>query len=447
MPSLTKDKPSQGLKSGGRKKAPPAMQDMRADYVDAKTAVQMLGIKLPTLYAYVSRGMIRSAPTPGDRPHLYHRQDVENLRMNRRGSKTDRLRRWGVGSTLPTGITSIGPKGPRYRGRLATNLADMRRPFEDCVELLWTGILPPRSTLWPAPQIPKSFSSFPASLLGNVMTCSSRQILAFLTGAYAASLGRNPESKLATPAIAGRQLLQILTPAIGLLGSKRQYAMPTGDVSIAEVIAQSADIAASEQTIAALNACLILSADHEIAPSTYTARVAASGGADIFSCVNSGLGTFEGPLTGLGCDEPERLLRAAPSPAGYVDLLKDQLRRKEAPMGFNHPLYREGDPRGRYLLKMAEEIPKTTSAARNMLACVNAAHDELGLMPSLAIGLAVMSSALKLPEESPGALMTIGRVSGWIAHVFEQRLAGAVIQPRTRYIGPLSEEPNRDPRA
>ncbi len=435
MPSLTKDQPGQGMKTGRKKKAPPAMQDTRTDYVDAKTAVQMLGIKLPTLYAYVSRGMIRSTQAPGDRPHLYHRQDVENLRMNRRG-KADRLTRWGAGSTLPTGITSVGPKGPRYRGRLATDIADMRRPFEDCVELLWTGVLPQRPTLWPAPQIPKGFLSFTETLFGNVMRCSSRQILGLLAGVYAASLGRNPESNLATPMIAGHQLLQILAPIFGLLGKKRQYVLPTRDTSIAVVIAQSADVAPTEQTIAALNACLILSADHEIAPSTYTARVAASGGADIFSCVNSGLGTFEGPLTGLGCDEPEQLLRAAPSPAVYLKLLKDQLHRKESPMGFNHPLYREGDPRGRYLLKMAAEIPKSTSSARNMLACVNAAHEELDLMPSLAVGLAVMSSALKLPKEAPGALMTIGRVSGWIAHVFEQRLVGAVIQPRTRYIGP-----------
>jgi citrate synthase len=301
--------------------------------------------------------------------------------------------------------------------------------------------------LWPAPYIPKDFLNFPATLLSTVKACSSRQILALLTGAYAASLGRDPEAKLATPMIAGRQLLQILAPSLGFLGKRREYVVPSTDTSIATVIAQSAAVVPSQQTIAALNACLILSADHEIAPSTYTARVAASGGADIFSCVNSGLGTFEGPLTGLGCDEPERLLRAAASPKAYVNLLKDQLNRKESPMGFNHPLYREGDPRGRYLLKMAEDIPKRTLAARHMRGCVNAAYEELGLMPSLAIGLAVMSAALKLPEEAPGALMAIGRASGWIAHVFEQRLAGAVIQPRTRYVGPVSNAPNEGSRS
>ena len=418
----------------------PPLESGDTELVDAKTAALMLGVKTQTLYAYVSRGLIRTVPQRGRKRSMYRRQDVEALRMNGRGNRfsgegSDRLVRWGTGAMLSTAITSIDAAGPRYRGKLATDLARMRRSFEDCVELLWTGVLPAQSLVWQPGSIPDAFLQVTATLTKTTRVSSSRQRLALLTGAYASCIGRSPEAALGAPVLAGRQLLQILAPCFGLLQTPPRYAASGKAESIAAIIAESAGTSPSEETIDALNACLILSADHEIPPATFAARVAASGGADIFSCVSAALGAFEGPTTGLGCDEPERLLRLARSPKEYIRTLKEYVRRKQAPLGYNHPLYPSGDPRALQLLELASSISAKTPASRLVLSCIGAATEEMGLVPSLAIGLVAVSSSLDLPEEAPGALMAIGRVSGWIAHVFEQRLAGAFIQPRTRYIG------------
>jgi citrate synthase len=259
-----------------------------------------------------------------------------------------------------------------------------------------------------------------------------------IADAYSACVGHNPESVLGAPGLAGRYLIQLLAPAIGLLRASPCYTPSRKTESVAEIIAESAGIARSEEAIDALNSCLILSADHELAPSTFAVRIASSTGADIFSCISTGLGTFGGPLTGLGCDELERMLRAASSPKKYANLLKEQTRRKEPLLGYNHPLYPSGDPRALLLLDIARSVGGKDNPARLILDCVDAATEEVGAAPGLAIGLIAIAIAFGLPEKSPGALMAIGRSAGWIAHVFEQRLAGSLIRPKTRYIGPTS---------
>jgi citrate synthase len=417
-------------------------EERREDMLDAKTAALMLGVKTQTLYAYVSRGLIRTAPRRGTQASLYHREDVEAVRLNGRsgnfsGDPSERFIRWGGGGVLQTAITSIDAAGPRYRGKLAVDLANMDRPFEDCVELLWSGILPSQSVVWQPAYVPESFLDFIPSIIKLAKKTNSRQMLALTVGAYAASVGRNPETALGAPVLAGRQLIQILAPTLGLLRTRPRYTPSSKPESIAAIIAESVGAPRTDQILRALNACLILSADHELAPSTFTSRIAASAGADIFSCVNSAFGTFEGALTGFGCDESEKTLRSAASPKEYVTVLEEYIRRKEHIPGYNHPLYPAGDPRALHLIELARDINSDTPIARHVLNCIDTATKELEVVPSLAAGLVAIAAALDMPKEMPGAMMAIGRVSGWIAHSFEQRLAGFLIRPRTRYIGPL----------
>ncbi len=411
------------------------------DLVDAKGAAEFLGIKRQTLYAYVSRGLIRSSSTTATGAKMYTRQDLEQLRMTgRRGSKTPILGLTRNGTALPTSITSIDERGPSYRGKPAIDLAKMGRPFEDCVELLWTGVLPTRSIEWAAPHIPDNFSALATLLNHGSDQPSTRQVLAVVTSAYAARMGRSPEASLGGALLAARQLLQILAASVGLLcGQSPDQCFNMARHSIATWIARGTSIPLSQEHIEAINASLILSADHELAPSTYAARVAASGGADIFACVTSGFGTFEGPLNGLGCDEPETLIRSAASARDYVELLKARMKRKEEPIGYNHPSYPSGDPRALYLIDLARSIAAKDSAFQMIAECMSAAEDEFGLKPSLALALVAMAGALRMPAEMSGALMAIGRTSGWIAHVFEQRTVGEIVRPRTRYIGPPVE--------
>src|SRR5512145_159228 len=107
--------------------------------LSAREAARLLGVKLPTLYAYVSRGLLRSLPGRSGRARRYLRSDVEALRE--RGPSVRAAAgalRWGE-PILESSITEMTPEGPAYRGRLAADLARGGVAFEAAAELLWTG--------------------------------------------------------------------------------------------------------------------------------------------------------------------------------------------------------------------------------------------------------------------------------------------------------------------
>src|SRR5262245_6551812 len=120
-----------------------------ADTPSAREAAERLSIKLPTLYAYVSRGLLRSLPAQGGRGRRYARADVEALRARAAGSAASALR-FGD-PVLETRITRMSETGPDYRGHSALELAASGTPVESVAELLWSGALPAARPAWPRP--------------------------------------------------------------------------------------------------------------------------------------------------------------------------------------------------------------------------------------------------------------------------------------------------------
>src|SRR5258705_2690771 len=126
--------------------------------VHAGTAARSLGIQLRSLYAYVSRGQIRSMPGERGRPRLYAHADLERLRARRdaragHGAVAAGALRWGE-PVLDSAITAITPRGPAYRGHIALDLAADGVRFENVAELLWSGYLPQQPVLWPRSALP-----------------------------------------------------------------------------------------------------------------------------------------------------------------------------------------------------------------------------------------------------------------------------------------------------
>ncbi|CAB3837904.1 citrate/2-methylcitrate synthase [Achromobacter deleyi] len=409
--------------------------------VDAATAVAMLGVKLQSLYAYVSRGWVRAVPAASGKGNLYFVEDLEALgaRGRSRGDSVsaERVIRWGGGAIMQTAITSIGPDGPRYRGNLAADLAASQRPFEDCAELLWNGILPDASVLWQPVAPGPEFQALSAGIAGIAGRNPSRRLLAVVVEAYAASLGKHPELTLGAPALAGRQLVQVMAAALGLLGEQPEYVLSQRPQAIAALVADRLRVRTDADALWAINAALILSADNELAPATFAARIAASAGSDIFSCVTTALGAFEGMLTGVGCDEAEAMLRqTANDPDRYLALLAARIDRKSPLAGYNHPLYPAGDPRARLLMDIARQVVAPGGQGAVALHCIDQAQARLLLKPNLPLGLLAVCLALEAPAGAAGAVMALGRTAGWIAHALEQRLAGFLVRPRARYVGP-----------
>lgn len=155
----------------------------------------------------------------------------------------------------------------------------------------------------------------------------------------------------------------------------------------------------TEQATRAINAALIVAADHDLASATLAARIAASVGA----------GLHEGPGS--------RSRPTAPA-AARVGL----------------PLYPPGDPRATYLIDLALRIAPVSRAVELASKFVDQVRDNIGIHANLEVGLAILAFALGLTRRSSGALWVVGRTAGWIAHVLEQRRAGHMLRPRGHYV-------------
>ena len=413
--------------------------------ISSGDALAMLGVKPQTLYAYVSRGLIRVAPSSAAGTRMYMRRDVEAVTAKGRSaraatSSAERSLRWGGAALLHTAITFVGPGGPVYRGRPALGLARAGRSFEECAELLWNGALPKEPPVWSAPAVPHTFTAYARVICAVAPTNTSRHLLALVANAYIATLERSVPADPGWHERDARQLIQVLASAFGLLRTRPRLVPATAPVPIAELVARSSGIAAGKHAIAALNACLVITADHELTPSTFVARIAASAGADAMSCITSALASFEGQQNGLGCDECEQALLAAGSRKAYLAAIGKSLAERRPVAGFNHFVYPDGDPRGDYLLELAAGLPGKRTDTAWMGAWMAAAREQLGVRPSVVGGLVAVCAALGMPRRSAGALMALSRTAGWLAHSSEQRMSGVTVRPRARYIGVSAPE-------
>lgn len=418
--------------------------------VDAKTALELLGVKPQTLYAYVSRGLIRAVNRAENNQSLYHREDIDALRLRgrtRAGHRNTAQRSLHVGgdAVMQTSTTQLTQQGPLYRGIPAIELAQEGRPLEDVAELLWTGVLPLHTVWWDVPALPDHFQAIMTAVAAGASNSSTRRVLSLSVEALALCNGRDAELRIGAAAgLAGRQVLQVMTGALGLLGARPAFRLPESGVPLSRAAALTLGAADADIVIEALNGALVICADHELAPSTFAARIAASVGADIYSCVSCALGGFEGSQTGFGCDRAEELLRESSTPARYAAALKTVANRKQPLPGYNHPLYPEGDPRAAFLLATVRRLGSRAAKGAFVLDCVKAARDQLNASPGLGVGLAGLALAMDLPPRSAGALMALGRCVGWTAHIFEQRLAGFLVRPSAEYVGPAAAQNRED---
>jgi citrate synthase len=186
----------------------------------------------------------------------------------------------------------------------------------------------------------------------------------------------------------------------------------------------------------AMNRALVLLADHELNASSFTARVAASAGADLYACVSAGLATLSGPRHGGIGARVEALLAEVGRPERARLVIQDRAQRGDEIPGFGHPLYPDGDPRAPPLLESAAALAPRSLALRTLFALVQAMREAGRPLPTVDVALAAIGSALGLSRGAAVAIFAVGRTAGWIAHAFEQREAGYLLRPRARYVGP-----------
>lgn len=407
-------------------------------YISATEAAKSLGIKVQSLYAYVSRGLVRSILQPGSRHRLYYREDIERAgkRMGGRGGMPDTVEAvltWGT-PLFHTAITDLRADGPVYRGRPAIPLAQSGRTFESVAELLWTGMDLPQISAWEAAEAPAGVADRLAAAVAGLEGVSCLRLMALTTTLVAVAGQRRPDFERGTTVGDARQLLGLYCGALGLLGPKPSFigAQDAG-TPLASIFLRAMSGEVNRDTLRAINFAFILCADHEMSPATLSARVAASSGAELRACLLAAIGTHSGMFLAGGCDGSEALLRAARSAQEMHELMLRLERTGERIPGYNLKAYPQGDPRARSLLELAEGFGPKGRRVRELIGSVERDFD---LRPGLEVGLIALAAALDLPPRSASAIWAIGRCAGWVAHVIEQRQQAFMVRPRARYVGP-----------
>jgi len=378
------------------------------ELLSARETARRLGIKLDTLYAYVSRGQLHSVAVPGSRERRYRSSDIERFRASRGG---DRLRE-ALMPVIDSSICLIENGKFYYRGQDAVRLAGTAS-LEEVAALLWEA--PPRADRAPTAPSPAPMPSRPPGLIERVQVR-----LALLAAADLAALDLTQAGVLRT----GWAILDELAAAIA------DAPGATGPVHRQLAAAWRLDAAASDL----VRRCLVLLADHELNASTFVARCVASTGATPYAVVSAALGALSGRRHGGAAARAEALLHEIGHQDDPMAVLAARLARDEDLPGLGHPLYPDGDPRA---VAIVEAIVKARPAAGARIAAAALAAMRLtGQYPNVDFALAGAVTALGLPAGAALALFVLARAVGWIAHALEQYDSRVLIRPRARYTGP-----------
>lgn len=189
----------------------------------------------------------------------------------------------------------------------------------------------------------------------------------------------------------------------------------------------------------AFDVSLMLYAEHELAASTFNARVTASTLSDYFSCILSAIGTLKGPLHGGANEAVMKMLLEIKSPRKTKKWVQNALLNKQKIMGFGHPVYKTGDPRSPIVESYAEKLSKESKQWKwyEMAKIIEEILlQEKGLYPNLDFYSAVIYELLAIPTKLFTPIFVLSRLTGWTAHIIEQQENNKIIRPGTEYIGP-----------
>jgi citrate synthase len=357
-------------------------------------AARRLGVKVPTLYAYVSRGLLESHRHPSGRGSLFDLADIEGLAARSRGGRQTATRL----ATITTGVTQLSQEaGPLYRGRAATELATSMR-FEDVAEFLW-------QSDGPGDWAPPDLGACPLEHTLDRMRWAL--VLCGATDDLRADL------RPAAVTRAARRSTAALTDVVGTPPPGFDDGAP-----IAARLAARLAPASEAEMVAALNAALVLLADHELATSTVAVRVAASVRSDPYDALLAGLATLAGPLHGGASQAAYELLVVAERD-GVTRALNDVLREQGRLPGFGHAVYKNGDARFTALMALAEPLlGAERRAIVQEVVSLAAAHDVP--LANCDLALAALSWGTGMPPDTGRTLFAVARIAGWTAHYMEE---------------------------
>ncbi len=321
--------------------------------------------------------------------------------------------------------------------------------FEEVVYLLWHRRLPTASELQSFKNEIRSqyaISHHTKSLL-KCIPASAGPMHALQTGvSFIGCL--NPEAdEISVPALRrnGIHLLAKLPTIVAHFDRLRKdenLLDPDPDLSIAENFLYLLNGEKPKPAMAkALDACLILHADHGLNASTFTARVVSSTLSDLYSAVSAAIGALRGPLHGGANERVMHMLQEIGSVSNAESYIRDKMARKEKVMGFGHRVYKTKDPRAVFLKTLAHDLAVQTGY-ENLFNISNRVEEVMaelvadkGIYPNVDFYSATTYRSIGFEVDLFTPIFAVSRVGGWVGQVIEQHDDNRIMRPKAKYIG------------
>lgn len=410
---------------------------MKNGFLDADEAARRLNVKKATLYAYVSRGMLRRWREDGGSASCFDALEVE--RLAERGRKGRRAER--SSPLFHSAITYIDETGFYYRGRNACDVVGWR--YEDVARLLWDDNLTTDARFLPDVEVAAVLRAAAVHLPEETLPFD--RVKAMLPIAATLDPMRHD---LTMPSLLSRaarvvatliEPMAVTAPDAGVPADAQRFEFA------ARLWSRLSREAATDQLLAIVNTTLILVADADVtSPTTMAARLGASVHADLYSVVATAMHCSGGAVQSASSLAIESYLEGLARKSSIGHFVGERLRQGEGLPGFGHSRFPDGDPRARVILDQLRHVTSQSQRVERLAEFLDVQERRGVPPPNIGFAIAALVYVAGMVRGSGDLIFAMGRTAGWIAHAIEQ-YALPMEPPRSPsiYVGRLPEARDR----
>lgn len=346
-----------------------------------------------------------------------------------------------------TAVSSIQDSTLSFRGYNIDDLA-ANSTFEEVTWLLWNGKLPSAKDLEGFKKELSANLALPADYLKVLKTIPTQNIhpMAWLRTAVSLVSQYDSDANDMSPEANHRKAIRLtarmgtIVCAFEAIRKGKDPIAPKADKSIAWnfLYMLNGGKEPTPEATKIFDTCLILHADHELNCSAFATRVTASSLSDIYSAIVSALGALKGPLHGGANEQVMLMLKRIGTMDKAQQFVKDALSAKEKVMGIGHRVYKNGDPRAAILRKISDQLTAKIGEHKwyEMSVLIDETmYKEKGLMPNVDFYSATVYYSMGIPIDLYTPIFAVSRISGWLAHAFEQYASNRIYRPRGKWTG------------